>query len=215
MIKANVDVKEITAIVNGKEESFSEEKLMEIIQYYFRGEKVRTNSEIVSTPTEGKCFEVKFFSINQDKFKRKRKDPKQEELRQEILKAFTEVARNPERYALPFKTIIAEGMWQTPREFEFLKEYAKTMGDHNADWVEQSLEWAQRISNGESWKKLCNKRDTTKWYRLVEGPNGELWQVGGSAEKDIKEVSYSCTYRYELRPTLRYISMTAPLIVVY
>ena len=78
-------------------------------------------------------------------------------------------------------------------EFEFLKEYAKTMGDHNADWVEQSLEWAQRISNGESWKKLCNKRDTTKWYRLVEGPNGELWQVGGSAEKDIKEVSYSCT----------------------
>ena len=31
-----------------------------------------------------------------------------------------------------------------------------------ADWVEQAFEWAQRISNGESWKTICNDADTAK-----------------------------------------------------
>ena len=49
-----------------------------------------------------------------------------------------------------------------------------------ADWVEQALEWAQRICNGESWKVVCNKADTANWYRLVVWKSGYTRLVGGS-----------------------------------
>lgn len=39
MIKAKVYVKEITIPVNGKEMTLSEEELIEIIEFYFRGGK--------------------------------------------------------------------------------------------------------------------------------------------------------------------------------
>ena len=215
MIKAKADVMEITVPVNGKEVTLSEEKLIEIIECYFRGEKVRTTLEIASIPTEGKYFEVNFFSINQNKFKRKRKNPVQEQLRQQILKAFVEVANNPKRYALPFKTVIPKGAWSTVKKFETIKEYAKCVGDHNADWVEQSLEWAQRISNGETWQTLCNKNDTIKWHRLVYGPNGEFLLIGGSTERERGNArKSSCIYQSRLRPN-EWEVYIAPLVIVY
>ena len=214
MIKAKADVREITVPVNGKEVTLSEEKLIEIIECYFRGEKVRTTLEIASIPTEGKYFEVNFFSINQNKFKRKRKNPVQEQLRQQILKAFVEVANNPERYALPFKTVIPKrphGL--APRQVEEVKKMAEYVGDHNADWVEQTLEWAQRISNGEKWRTLCNKNDTAKWHRLVEGANGEFLCVGGATE-DSNAGKHNCIHMSLLKPS-RYVEKIVPLVIVY
>ena len=215
MIKAKVDVREITVPVNGKEVTLSEEKLIEIIECYFRGEKVRTTLEIALTPTEGKCFEVNFFSIDQNKFKRKRKNPVQEHLRKEILNAFAEVEKNPERYAIPFKTVIPQRPCRgaLPKLPEEVKEFADCIGDHNADWVEQTLEWAQRISNGENWRTLCNKNDTAKWHRLVEGANGEFLCVGGATE-DINTGKRNCINMSLLAPS-RYVEKIVPLVVVY
>ncbi len=215
MIKAKANVMEITVPVNGKEVTLSEGKLIEIIECYFRGEKVRTTLEIASIPTEGKCFEVNFFSIDQNKFKRKRKNPIQEQLRQQILKAFVEVANNPERYALPFKTVIPKrpkGLL-IPRKAEEVKEIAECEGDHNANWVEQTLEWAQRISNGENWRTLCNKNDTAKWHRLIEGTNGEFLCVGGATE-DSNDGEHNCIHMSILAPS-RYVEKIVPLVVVY
>lgn len=130
-------------------------------------------------PTEGEWFEVKPKAIDQNLFKKKRKDTRQEEARQLILEAFTEMKNNPEKYGKNFKTMMPKKDWSTKTVGQ-LKEMACKLGDHNADWVEQALEWAQRIANGELWEAICNNPDTANWYRLVVWKNGYARLVGGS-----------------------------------
>lgn len=63
-----------------------------------------------------------------------------------------------------------------------MEEFARSMGGHIADWVEQSLEWAQRIVNGETWEAICNNPDTANWYRLVKWKYGKTRIIGGSSK---------------------------------
>lgn len=130
-----------------------------------------------SVPTEGKWFRIDPLSIDQNLFKEKREDSCQEETRQLILEAF-EKMKEDLKYTKPFRTIILKKTWRY-RTVGELKELAKKIGDHNVDWVEQALEWAQRIANGESWEDICNKNDTTNCYRLVVWKNGRARLVGG------------------------------------
>lgn len=60
-------------------------------------------------------------------------------------------------------------MWKNVVE---LKEEAKNQGGHMANWIEQALEWAQRIDNGESWETICNEPDKNKHYRMIIGEKG-------------------------------------------
>ena len=199
---------------DGREITFEEVKNISILEEHFKSKKfeVKSNAtEVAQVPTEGKWFRVDPLAIDQNLFKEKREDSRQEATRQYILQAFEEMKKNS-KYARPFKTMIPEKTWERKTVKE-LKELAKSLGDHNADWVEQALEWAQRIANGESWEDICNKKDTANWYRLVVWKNGYARLVGGSQE-DCNYHPASTVFSYSCKDggTIYY---TVPLVVSY
>lgn len=169
--------------------------------------------EVAQKPTEGKYFEVNPQAIDQKLFEKERTDKSQEKTRQFILEAFIEMKCNPEKYGRKFMTIIPKRDWETTEVAQLVKIICK-YGDHNADWVEQALEWAQRIANGESWEAICNEPDTANYYRIVLGKNGYSGMFVGGCGKvsDYRPASNilgkACTGYYWLR-------LTVPLIVRY
>ena len=213
-MKVTLRTDEITLSVDGKEMTFSEKELISILKEHFKSEesKVKEQSmEIEQRPTEGKLFKVDPLSINQELFKKKRSDSRKEATRQYILEAFEEVKKNS-KYAKPFKTLMPEKTWYSKTVSE-LKELAGSLGDHNADWVEQALEWAQRIANGESWEDICNKADTANWYRIVVWKGGYARLVGGSRNSSINYPACDVNYNYCVDDD--YISGAVPLVVLY
>ena len=165
----------ITLQVNGKERTFSEEELTAILENYYNGN--------ADKPIEGKWFQVNPKAINRALFKNKRIDEEQERVRKLILEAFSEVDKNS-KYSEPFETMIPV----RPKSFNFekeVKEFAKQIGDSQTNWIEQALEWAQRISNGETWESLCNQPDYNKWFRLIIGKEDKSWFIGGCCEYGI------------------------------
>lgn len=171
----------ITLPIHGRERTFSEKELIAILEKYFSNEATEqaTTAKVAQVPTEDQWFEVNPQTINQSLFKKKRKDERQERTRKLILEAFAEVKSSPEKYGRKFKTMMPKKTW-TSKTVAELKQLACEFGNHNADWVEQALEWAQRICNGESWEAVCNNADTANWYRLVVWKNGCYRLVGGS-----------------------------------
>ena len=143
---------------------------------------VNGRDEYVEKTTERKWFNVNPLDIDSSLFTQKREDEKQEATRILILEALGEVRRQPNRYAKPFKTMIPKKTWTTKNGSELIK-LSKQLGHHMANWVEQALEWAQRIQNGESWITLCNEPDTAKCYRLVIWKDGYGREIGGSYGK--------------------------------
>ena len=181
----------VTLNVNGQEKTFSEQELVEILETFFQNE-TGTNREkatemLVKTPTEGEWFEVNPQAINQSLFQKERIDENQEKTRQLILEAFEEVKKAPEKYG-QFKTMMPKKEWSSATIAE-LQEYAKRIGDNMADWVEQAMEWAQCIANGESWENVCNVPDVANWYRLIIWKDGHTKKVGGSLNKLLHEES--------------------------
>ena len=171
----------ITFPIHGRERTFSEKEPIAILEKYFSNEATEqaTTAKVAQVPTEDQWFEVNPQTINQSLFKKKRKDERQERTRKLILEAFAEVKSSPEKYGRKFKTMMPKKTW-TSKTVAELKQLACEFGNHNADWVEQALEWAQRICNGESWEAVCNNADTANWYRLVVWKNGYARLVGGS-----------------------------------
>ena len=96
---------------------------------------------------------------------------------------------------------------------EELKQLACKLGDHNANWVEQALEWAQRICNGETWETVCNNADTANWYRLVVWKNGDARLVGGLRFYNLNYPA-SYVYDYVYYSNFRF-NYTVPLVVLY
>ena len=213
----------ITLQVSGREMTFSEEELVSILEGYFTTKEAQQKErnmktaetrqqatvEVAQTPTEGKCFEVNPMAIDQSLFSQPRNDSRQEWTRQIILEAFAEM-KNASKYARPFKTMMPEKEWKVKTVSE-LKEMACHLGDHMADWVEQALEWAQRIANGETWKAVCNEPDTANWYRLVIWKSGYARLVGGSREDYDNPASDVCIDVYSSNDLLNY---TVPLVVL-
>lgn len=204
----------ITLPIHGRERTFSEKELIAILEKYFSNEATEqaTTAKVAQVPTEGQWFEVNPQTINQSLFKNKRKDERQERTRKLILEAFAEVKSSPEKYGRKFKTMMPKKTW-TSKTVAELKQLACEFGNHNADWVEQSLEWAQRICNGESWEAVCNKADTANCYRLVVWKNGYARLVGGSHNdnnyspaSDISNNDYISFNR---------LNYTVPLVVLY
>ena len=166
-------------------------------------------------PQEGVLFEINSDGIDQSLFQVKKEDPKQEAMRQLILEAFTKKNENPEKYGKPFKTLMPKKNWDWKTVGE-LKELAAKLGDHMADWVEQAIEWAQRIQNGETWEAICNEPDTAQWARLIQWKDGSYQVVGGSC------MEYDCCYDYPAFYVYYYycflndsICNTVPLVVLY
>ena len=178
MIKAFVDGEKVTLQFDGGEMTFSEEELIAIFNKRRKDKKV-DKTKIARKPTEGKYFNVNPASIDRRIFQEQRKNPKQEITRKTILKAFSRVDEDQERYGRPFRILRPERTWTVKTVIE-LKRFAEENGNHMADWVEQALEWAQRIANGETWKRICNEPDDAQWYRLVLWDNNKPTIVGGA-----------------------------------
>lgn len=172
---------EITLPVHGRQRTFSEKELIAILEEHFSNEAIEpvSTAKLALVPTEDKWFEVNPQTIDQSIFQKERKNARQEKTRRLILEAFAEVKNSPEKYGKKFKTMIPKKSWKS-KTVEELKQLACELGGHNADWVEQALEWAQRICNGESWEAICNKADTANWYRMIIWKNGYARLVGGS-----------------------------------
>lgn len=183
-------MRKITLQVNGRKMTFSEKALTAIVEKHLstKDTKKATTAEVAKKPTEEKWFEVKPQTIDQNLFlfrHNARKDEQQEEIRLLIVDAFKEMEIDPERYGKNFKTMFPKRTRSMSLEnVGELKAMASKLGDHNADWVEQSLEWAQRIANGETWESICNDPDTAKWGRLVKWKNGYTRVIGGSHSND-------------------------------
>ena len=205
---------EVTLPVFGRERTFSEQELISILEKHFSNETTKQDvkRKVSKIPTEDEWFEVTPKTINQKLFEKHRNDTKQEETRQIILEAFGEMKKNPVRYGRGFKTLMPKKTW-TSKTVEELITIACEIGDNIADWVEQALEWAQRISNGESWEKICNEIDQANWSRLVMWKEGFARKVGGSQNHSINqspsEVSKNNFYSSYL------LNYTVPLVVKY
>ena len=137
-------------------------------------------SNLAQTPSEGKLFEVNPLGIDRSKFEKPMSNRQQEWTRQIIQEAFAEVDKHPEKYASAFYTLMPEKKWNGYKTVAELKAYANDLDGQMADWVEQALEWAQRLFNGESWETICNNADTANWYRVILWKNGCYRLVGGS-----------------------------------
>jgi len=153
-------------------------------------------NEKARTPIEGEWFVVNLNTINRNLFKREKKDPEQEKTRQIIREAFDMVRIKPRKYHKEFKVMILAKTWEK-KSVRGIEAIACEVGDHAADWVEQALVWAQRISNGESWKTVCNDPDTINWYRLIAWHDNYWKMVGGSkVANDEKSSSFIYHYNY-------------------
>ena len=112
-------------------------------------------SDVVHIPTARELFEVNPSEIDRSKFEKTiGDDDAMKWMWQIINEAFAEVDKNPEKYASTFYTLIPELNWNCVKSSAELKRYAESIGGYIPDWVEQVLEWAQRICNGESWQDI-------------------------------------------------------------
>jgi len=199
---------------DGQKKTFSEEELIAIVEEHLQNQKAQTKketTEFAPVPMEGRWFKVEPLTIDQNLFKENREDSREETTRRYILEAFDEMKKDA-RYARTFKTMMPEKTWESKTISE-LEMLANNLGDHMADWVEQALEWAQRIANGESWEDICNKEDTAKWYRLVKWKHRHHRPVGGSRiYYNVKPASYVDYNNYS---GCNCFGSTVPLVVSY
>lgn len=203
----------VTLHVNGREMNFSEQGLIAIAEEYI-SRKIARETETIKVPkkpTEGVWFEVKPQTIDQRLFEEERMDEYQEETRRKILNAFAKMKENPEIYGKNFKTLMPKKTWER-KTVRQLRKMASKLGDHNADWVEQALEWAQRIANGEPWEEICNAQDTANWIRLVTGQVGNDWFVGGAVCIECRNPASGIT---STRENDRNCYPVVPLVVSY
>lgn len=205
----------ITLQVHGRKMTFSKEELTTIVEKYFPRQTTQqvSTAKVVQKPTEDSWFEVNPQAIDQKLFENERENKREERTRKLIIEAFFEMKSNPEKYGRNFKTMFPKKTWNYKTIGE-LKELACKLGSHNADWVEQALEWAQRIANGESWKTICNSVDTANWYRLVVSEKGYFWLVGGSFQTDWRLSATDVALNYDFYDSDR-IKNTVPLVVTY
>ena len=207
----------VSLLVGGVERNFTEEELIAILENHFdNAEKKSTQQEakLIQRPTEGVPFEVNPSGIDRKLFQEEREDSRQEWTRQLILEAFTKMDEDPTRYGNSFKTLMPEKTWRWKYVRDLIK-LANKLGDHIADWVEQALEWAQRISNGETWEDICNNPDTANWYRLFKWKNGYYRLVGGSRGNDDDSPASDVNYNYCNSNNKCNFADTVPLVVLY
>lgn len=182
--------------------------------------------EVSRTVTQNKLFEVNPMEIDRSMFEDDGKrsifgsfEYKVKACKNKINNAFSEVDKNPEKYASSFYTLIPDiyENLNNSKNMDELKAQANELGGNMADWVEQYLEWAQRISNGETWEDLCKKADTAGFRRMIIEKNGEPLLVGHSIWE--KEGRLRKIYPVTEIDSLGFCSnglceMTVPLVVI-
>ena len=184
ILKIQEDIRHEIVFKDGRKETFGGVVSFNVTEEQITKEECHA-SDLAQTPSEGKLFEVNPLEIDRSKFEKPMSNRKQEWTRQIIQKAFAEVDKHPEKYASAFYTLMPEKKWNGLKTVAELNAYANDLDGQMADWVEQALEWAQRLFNGESWETICNNADTAYWYRVILWKNGCYRLVGGSRNINI------------------------------
>ena len=151
----------VTFEMNGRRKVFSKVKNVFIEEE--TQSKVSGKSSATVVPKEGIWFKVFPKEIDRELFSQKRDDTMQEITRRVILKAFDEI-RMDQKLNEPFETLVPKKYWKDEKTMQYLREkVAAEEGGTIATWIELALEWAQRISNGETWETICNEDDTMSY----------------------------------------------------
>ena len=175
-IKKNIiDLQQETTLVKVGNRKMTVQEVKPIVERHFSNQQSIREDE--KTLIEGRWFEVNPQAIDWQVFFEKREDEAQEMTRQLILEAFSEWKSETNNYGLTFKTMIPVKTWVRAKPDQ-LQKIAQKIGDDMASWVEQALEWAQRIHNGETWESICNSPDRFMYCRLIKWKEG-LANVGG------------------------------------
>ena len=196
---------------DGRKETFDSVASFNVTEEQITNEECHA-SDVAQISTEVKLFEVNPLGIDRSKFEKTMSNQRQERTRQIIQEAFAEVDKHPEKYASAFYTLMPEKNWNGRKTVAELKAYANDLGGQMANWVEQALEWAQRLFNGESWEAICNNADTANWYRMIIWKNGYARLVGGSRNSiNLYPASYVNNNDYNSNNR---INNTVPLVVL-
>lgn len=142
-------------------------------------EEEKCVTEVSQIPEKGKLFEVNPLTINRTLFEEPFRNKRKEKTRKIICEALAKVDKYPEKYEKAFYTLIPEKKWDIYKTVGDFMLCAKKFDGKLADWVQQALEWAQRIQNGESWESICSTPDTEKLSRLILWKEGKVAVVGG------------------------------------
>ena len=172
---------------------------------------MKNGREISHTPTENQWFEVNPLAIEKKFFEEKKKDWRQESVRQLILMAFEELSNNT-KYQRKFKTFMPKKTWVSKSVPELI-QMSHELGDHNIDITEQAFEWAQRISNGETWESVCRCNNfISSYYRLVIFKDGSERLVGASHDCDTNFPKSDVDFSF---PSEKNADEIIPLVVSY
>jgi len=127
---------------------------------------------------EGQWFEVDPKRIKRSLFEIRDDEADIVEAKQLISEAFKEMQKNPNKYARSFKVMIPKKVTYIDKRFMEIINSLNEKNEHIADWVELALVWAQRISNGETWKTL--HINVSFYGRFIIWKDGNIASVGGS-----------------------------------
>lgn len=152
----------------GREVKISEIELIKALHYY---------NDHVESLTEDKWLEVIPEEIDTVQFLEQRDNPEEESVRKLIWEAIDEANAKPE-YMKAFSTLVPS---QVKKEsVNKMIDDSMANGYQIANWVHVALEWAYRISLGETWEKICRDSDSSSYYRLVFWKDGLIHTIGGA-----------------------------------
>lgn len=207
---------EFSFLLHGHEKTLSAAQLTEIVKKFFEDKSAELVSSlrIAATPKEGELFIVSPSKIDKTLFLKERENAKQEAVRKIILKAIGEMEKNP-KYQEVFATLVPLKTWNTVNMSQF-NSIANCYEGTISNWCEQALEWAQRISNGESWEKICNQPDSLMWYRIVIWRDKRYRIIGGARQSSINNENppTEITIAPEIVPVTKNISSGNRLLEV-
>lgn len=167
---------------------------------------------VASAPREGEWFAVNPKAINRQLFTERRSNPREECTRQLILEALAVADDNP-KYQRCFGTLVPKRTWTGGKKVKEYKAIASELGDGMANWIEEGLEEAQRLTNGESWYHICNGPDANNCHRMISWKNGFARVVGAAQMCGIG--FGSVTVREEDFDDERTVGATVPKVVRY
>ena len=194
------------------ENKFKKGELIKELENYEanKAKKIELGYETSIKPAVGKAFLVTPMFIDRTLFTSRLKKKGQEATRILICYAFNEVDKKPEKYAQDFVTIVPKKTWHVKTCAE-LEIFARKNVCRIADWVQQALEWAQRISNGETWDDISVYPDCLDNRRIVLWDNGFYRKVGDSLEsKTANPATHIDSHDYY---SLNIVSDEVPLLV--
>ena len=115
----------VTLLVNGREQTFTEEELVQILEEYFSSEKFFEEAKV---STENQWIDVTPEIINQKVFEKKRSDIVQEKTRILILEAL-EVMKKEPKYREAFQIMMPSKGWKV-KTFREMNLFAHQKGGH-------------------------------------------------------------------------------------